>query len=177
MGRNDGELASDVVDDRRSGELDAVDRRSIDDHFRLDVSRQFKAMCSNHPCVQIAGISGARTRARAPTLRMESLFACVRLDFRARSAKVRPFSSSRSFLVCSVREGCADSPCQNGGLCSSVNQTDYECECLSLFNGTNCEGDKRKSIATVHLFRNRPLQRQSLPQRNVCGLGRRRVHV
>lgn len=35
---------------------------------------------------------------------------------------------------------CADSPCLNGGLCVNLNDADYECECLSIYNGTNCEG-------------------------------------
>ncbi|CAD5210389.1 unnamed protein product [Bursaphelenchus okinawaensis] len=40
---------------------------------------------------------------------------------------------------CEVTEGCASSPCLNGGACTNVNTTGYECECLSIYNGTNCD--------------------------------------
>ncbi|CAD5215095.1 unnamed protein product [Bursaphelenchus xylophilus] len=40
---------------------------------------------------------------------------------------------------CETKEGCADTPCLNGGTCFNINITDYECGCLSLYNNTDCD--------------------------------------
>lgn len=56
-------------------------------------------------------------------------------------SKINFIRLSKFSITHLVEEGCANKPCLNGGLCVNINTIDYECECLSIYNGTNCEGN------------------------------------
>lgn len=54
-------------------------------------------------------------------------------------------SLSRSLLIISDIDYCAEMPCQNNGTCIDL-LNDYNCICMDGFNGANCTNSKLQCI-------------------------------
>lgn len=57
-------------------------------------------------------------------------------------------SLSRSLLIISDIDYCAELPCQNNGTCLDL-LNDYNCMCLNGFNGDNCTISKLQCVVNV----------------------------